>query len=149
MHVGMEVKKAQKQGRAYTTHKKTILIQEEYPMWNRCIEYTSCIRLVFFCVVISTSFLRFFQLHPYMQRFFTEKLVPQQKLVHSVARNHLVSIFSCQSYMYVHLAYLFERNFSLLVIHIAHGSFDLNCLSSSKYHLHFYSAMNKNKVVEK
>ena len=31
MHVGMVVKKAQKQGRDYKTQTKTNLIQEEYP----------------------------------------------------------------------------------------------------------------------
>ena len=57
-HVGMEVKKAQKQGRDYTTQTKINLIQQEYPihlfhLYKVCGTdvQSSCIRLVFFCVV--------------------------------------------------------------------------------------------------
>ena len=32
LHVGMELKQAQKQGRDYTAQKKTNLIQKEYPI---------------------------------------------------------------------------------------------------------------------
>ena len=83
-------------------HKRRLynLIQEAYPtsVHNtiKCVEQMQGtltalqVTIVFFCVVIFTLFLCFFHLHPYMQRFFTEKLftlvsfiffVPQAKTI--------------------------------------------------------------------
>ena len=64
-----------------TAQKKTSLIQEEYltpvPLYYQAcgtgVGYSSCIRLVFFCVAISNLFPCFFHLHPYIQSFWLKK----------------------------------------------------------------------------
>ena len=71
----MELKKAQKQNRDYTTQKKTNLIQKEYPihlfhLLNDIMKQLCS--LILCCIILILSFL---QLHPYMQRIFIEKLL--------------------------------------------------------------------------
>ena len=56
LHVGTEVKKAQKQGRDYTTQRKTNLIQEECPIHlfhtlNGIMEQMQGIVLGYYCFV--------------------------------------------------------------------------------------------------
>ena len=89
LHVQMELKKGQKQGRNHTTQNETNLIQLEYPTYihiyptlHYTIKYVEQIyRVLFlyqvsllFCLIMSTLFMSFFQLHSYMQRFFIGKL---------------------------------------------------------------------------
>ena len=91
----MEVKKSTE-----TTQKKTNLIQEEYPIyigsthlmvkWNKYkILFLYQVSLLL-CSIISTLFLYFFHLHPYMESFFKEKLSTLVSFIFSVPQERTI-----------------------------------------------------------